>query len=221
MATSKIARTCESCGKGFSARLHDVERGYGRFCSRECRPKRKLVRRQCKRCNKLFDVPPSAFSNGPCIYCSIECCHPPLAERFWAHVKKTDVCWVWTASRQRFGYGQISARRNGKRRCYAAHIISYELHYGKVPEGMFVLHVCDNPPCVRPEHLFLGTKKDNAVDMVQKGRNYVPQAGKITAEVKKKAIHLVTVEGVSKREAARRCGVTDTTVRRLIKNVSF
>jgi len=89
-----------------------------------------------------------------------------LVSRFWAKVKKSPGCWVWTGSRLATGYGRLKAR--GKH--YGAHRMAYELTFWAVPSGMCVLHRCDNPPCVRPDHLFLGSNRDNVADKVAKGR---------------------------------------------------
>jgi hypothetical protein len=86
-------------------------------------------------------------------------------KRFWSQVRKGDGCWEWTGARSK-GYGQV--RLNGRR--VGAHVASFELNVGPVG-GLDVLHRCDNPPCVRPDHLFLGTAKDNVADMMAKGRN--------------------------------------------------
>lgn len=97
----------------------------------------------------------------------------PIEERFWPKVEKTETCWNWTASCTGFGHGQISY--NGRPR--GAHIVSYELVYGAIPSGLCVLHRCDNPRCVRPEHLFLGTRGDNVRDMHRKKRWHYVRAG--------------------------------------------
>lgn len=86
--------------------------------------------------------------------------------RFWAKVHKGDGCWLWTAATQRDGYGVF---RDGAKQV-AAHRVSYALTYGSIPQGQFVLHRCDTPGCVRPDHLFLGNHRENMVDMVAKGR---------------------------------------------------
>ena len=90
---------------------------------------------------------------------------PKIISRFWSKVDKTDTCWNWTAKNGR-GYGQLKI--SGKYE--SAHRISWKIHNTYIPKGMHVLHKCDNPACVNPEHLFLGTHQDNMDDMKNKGR---------------------------------------------------
>jgi hypothetical protein len=80
--------------------------------------------------------------------------------------RSVDGCWIWNGSRERAGYGWIFVREKKM----AAHRLAYELFVGAIPVGLFVCHRCDNPPCVRPDHLFVGTREDNFRDMRQKGR---------------------------------------------------
>lgn len=96
-----------------------------------------------------------------------------LAARFWARVQKSEECWLWKGSLGSGGYGQLFTHNDahGHSRMEGAHRISWQLHYGAIPDGLFICHHCDVRACVRPEHLFLGTQKDNVRDMVDKGRN--------------------------------------------------
>lgn len=88
--------------------------------------------------------------------------------RFWEKVDKSGDCWLWTAHvAGSNGYGQFAITHI---RMTMAHRFSYELHYGAIPDGLKVLHSCDTPRCVRPDHLFLGTNADNTADMFAKGR---------------------------------------------------
>ena len=88
-----------------------------------------------------------------------------VAERFWSKVNKTEGCWEWTAYRNDLGYGFISLNGKAER----SHRVSIFLSSGKWPEK-HVLHKCDNPPCVRPDHLYEGTDADNMADMKARGR---------------------------------------------------
>jgi hypothetical protein len=95
-----------------------------------------------------------------------------VEDRFWSKVRIGDGCWEWTGAKAGRGYGVIGvggSRRSGGRQDYA-HRLSWEMANGPIPHGIFVCHRCDNPRCVRPGHLFLGSVQDNADDMVSKGR---------------------------------------------------
>lgn len=99
-----------------------------------------------------------------------------LSRRFWKYVDKDRECWVWTGARLTAGYGELMVGWFGdfpshRPRSLRSHVISWFLAHGDWPsDGLDVCHTCDNPPCVRPEHLFLGTNLQNARDAVAKGR---------------------------------------------------
>ena len=139
----------------------------------------------------------------------------PVEERFWPKVDTSggpNACWPWTASLHGNGYGQFNVSHGHP---VNAHRVAWELMDGPIPDGLDVLHSCDNPPCCNPLHLFLGTAKDNAADMVAKGRNRHGDArgmrhpnSKLTDDAVRQIRAAVAV-GEPKRAIARRFGVND------------
>ena len=125
-----------------------------------------------------------------------------LVVRFWANVVKTDSCWRWTAARTEDGYGRIF----GNGRSLRAHRLSFEIHLGPIPDGMQVLHRCDNPQCCNPEHLFLGTTADNMADKFAKGRENLPSRSGENHWMRR------SPERVARGTAFRRSHLTEATV---------
>lgn len=93
----------------------------------------------------------------------------PAVDRFWSKVDKSGTCWVWTAHTDRRGYGRMQRGERGQG-VILAHRFSWHLATGIDPGDLCVLHLCDNPPCVNPDHLVLGTRAANVLDMINKGR---------------------------------------------------
>jgi len=142
-------------------------------------------------------------------------------KRFWGRVDRPagrKNCWQWTGAKTAFGYGILMWHGLPQQR---THRVSWELAYGPIPSGMFVLHHCDNPACVRPNHLFLGTQTDNQRDMRAKHRAAKPpirdQAGQANPASKLTdaavlAIRALSSEGVQHQIIARAFRVAPSAV---------
>lgn len=92
-----------------------------------------------------------------------------IAMRLWWRVSNRDdpyKCWEWSGATIKGGYGVLTFKSVP----YYTHIVAWEVTFGPVPKGLKVLHTCDNPPCCNPDHLFIGTQKDNMQDASEKGR---------------------------------------------------
>ncbi len=147
------------------------------------------------------------------------------AARFWAKVSKEGPthlvlgtrCWVWTADLNEFGYGRLHFNH----RVIGAHRRSWQMNVGPIPDGACVLHRCDNPPCVRPDHLFLGTMADNSHDMHAKGRNRQPKGeqvkiSKLTDEAVERIRRLHATGLINAVELSRAFGVHNSNVYRVL-----
>lgn len=144
-------------------------------------------------------------------------------ERFnakWVEDKATG-CWEWTGGKASKGYGEIKIP--GTRRQIPAHRLSYHIHRGAIPRGKCVLHRCDNPSCVNPEHLFIGTKLDNALDMVSKMRHLYGErqgAHKLT-EKEVITIHEMMKLGVKQKAIAQQFGVCEMQISRIKRGLRW
>jgi HNH endonuclease/Helix-turn-helix domain of resolvase len=148
----------------------------------------------------------------------------PLSVRFWAKVRKSDGCWEWTGAHRPNGYGSIQINDEA----HSTHRVSWELTHGLIPHGLCVLHRCDNPACVRPDHLFLGTHQDNTIDALQKerrggDRHWLRKNPKAVAGERNPAAKLTPTQvaeirqrhaqgGITQRTLAREYGVSKSTV---------
>jgi len=93
-----------------------------------------------------------------------------FGDRFRKNIQWTPTCWIWTGNRLVTGYGQFRLTPHLKTHKVLAHRMSWEIHNGPIPVGMFICHKCNNPPCVNPDHLYAGTQKDNMQDRIVSGR---------------------------------------------------
>ncbi|NQW92538.1 MAG: HNH endonuclease [Polaromonas sp.] len=97
----------------------------------------------------------------------------PLDERFFRQIEKTETCWLWLGRLVGKGYGMIGLGGAGAKQVLS-HRLSYQLHKGPIPDGMVIMHKCDNPRCVNPDHLEAGTQSQNIKDAIARGRKTLP-----------------------------------------------
>jgi len=197
----------------------------------------------CPRPGRRFEVRQSQIKTTRC-HCSLQCraqatwstefaAQLPsgagrqrfVEARFWQKVRKTKSCWLWIGAKDNFGYGSFGGGAHGfpgTFRHTRAHRYAWILCRGPIPEGLCVLHNCpggDNPACVNPDHLFLGTKAQNSEDMRRKGRNK-RMHHKLTEE-QASMIREVSALGLDQRRIAILAGVSDVTVRAILKRRTF
>lgn len=143
-------------------------------------------------------------------------------EEFNKRVDKTNSCWMWTGAKDKLGYGRLSLAKNIK---VGAHRFSYALTFGIDPADLCVCHRCDNPGCINPEHLFLGTHKDNSDDKFLKGRA-APQHGqnngasKLTEEAVEE-IKIALAAWMSNTELGKLYGVHHSQISAIKRGVSW
>lgn len=163
-----------------------------KFCSHKCfsiNISKPLRKKNCLTCSQEYFIPQGKKRSK---FCSTKCIRYTADKKylsthkgkgFWQNATEqqkldrlkeeldkfaitNDGCWSWGKKLDRMGYGRI-----GPKHVYLAHRISWIVHNGPIPAGLFICHKCDNPACTNPEHLFLGTPKDNTQDCIKKGRN--------------------------------------------------
>jgi hypothetical protein len=138
--------------------------------------------------------------------------HRPLSARFWEKVnlRGPDDCWPWLAATKQGGYGKIVGDDG---HFLLAHRAAYELTVGLIPAGHVLCHHCDNPACVNPSHLFIGTQADNLRDMRAKGRDNAPRGSRHPrAKVTESLVVMIRSDSRSHRCIARDFGIGKSTV---------
>ena len=153
----------------------------------------------------------------------------PMKDRIMQSVTVNSIsgCWEWKGSK-RNGYGRmtVGSRLDGTRKTMSAHRMSYIAFKGDIPDGYFVCHKCDNPCCVNPEHLFIGTRQDNIDDRENKHRNVIKVGeehprSKLTKKAVKDARHEHIVNGVSFMTLARKYNVSKSTIQNAINGITW
>lgn len=150
-----------------------------------------------------------------------------MSIRFWNKVEKTNTCWLWKGAKDKQGYGQFKINKKQIK----AHRVAWTLLHGEIPDKFIIMHSCDNPPCCNPDHLKLGTPKDNAMDRSLKGRSYgggpkLPAKGekngsaKLT-EIQVKHLRQLFKNGVSKRALSEIFNVSRTNIKNIVNNTTW
>lgn len=191
-----------------------------------------MVTAKCLHCGSEYHPYPSHLRTGRTHFCSRACSDARRyglpEERFWLRVQKTSRCWTYQGGARGLGYRGLQVEG----RHIPAHRFSWELHFGPIPDGMLVCHKCDNPPCVRPSHLFLGTHADNATDKTRKGRAARcgptnPKRGTMTYNAKLTETDIKNIRErhangeASQRALSREYGVCKSTIMRIVRRVKW
>lgn len=131
-------------------------------------------------------------------------------------------CMIWSGARDKNGYGLFKL----KRKMLKAHRVSWEMHRGSIPKGLLVCHRCDCPPCVKPEHLFIGSAKDNTQDMIRKGRK-APSKGELHSQSKITEYDVRLIRALwdqrvlSQSKIAKKFNITRSNVSAIVRNISW
>lgn len=162
------------------------------------------------------------FCSRPCYWQWKVGKRKPIAERWAKHIRRGEGCWEWTAYRDPNGYGRMGGSE--PRTVILAHRASWEIHFGPIPDNLDVLHTCDNPPCSRPDHLFLGTALDNMRDASTKNRTTKGEranAAKLTAGQVLAIRARYAAGGISHQALADAYGVARESVSDLIRRETW
>lgn len=215
-------KTCKICGAQFLPK----RQSRGLCCSKKCvienvhratghLPK-PLLSKPCAACGTIFQP-----RTRRTISCGIICHgklsaakhHDRAVDKFWTQFEiGNEGCWEWKGKRNRRGYGQSTFADKNMR---IAHRTMWQFIFGPIPNGLFICHHCDNPPCIRPSHLFLGTHTDNMLDSIIKER------------FSKQRLSIGQIEEIHKlhasgkyfhREIALKFGVSQSHVTRIVNN---
>ena len=217
-------RHCRHCSAPFSPRQNSA-RG-GTYCGHACHyaARSNRVTRRCVGCGITILVRGKTKPRQG-RFCSLGCfgkhrtSRKAITARFWGNVLKTDTCWIWQGSRHRRGYGRFAVTSAGVTKTRPAHRFAWEIAKGPIPRGLLVCHHCDNPACVRPGHLFLGTNADNMADMKRKARSARGErnkAAKLT-ETQVREIRRRYRFGGPVKALARQFGVCVTTIQKVAR----
>lgn len=184
--------------------------------------------KECAYCHRIFpkNARFSAEQWDHSIYCSKRCAregvyNKPFLSSLFARVEIDPItrCWLWQRSTDSKGYGLVCKDGKGNQK---VHRVVYELAIGDIPDGMLVLHRCDNRPCCNPFHLFLGTDKDNSDDKVLKGRERRLRGEQVhNARLTEADVLAIRADHRTQNEIAKEYGLAQTTVSAIKRRVNW
>ena len=163
-------------------------------------------------CGEERIIRASQLREGKFFTCGAELC------RFWSKVDKTDGCWNWMGALKETGYGAF--RLKGAKATVPSHRYAWEQTRGPIPKDKWLLHTCDNPRCVNPDHLYLGTHQDNVDDMIERGRHGGWKHRRLTTEEKNAMKADYKRGGSSHPDLAKKYGTSLKTVGRTLRGES-
>lgn len=210
-----MERHCKACKKPFTY-TNPKQLYCSRTCLKHTARQKQLANkiRVCAYCNQEYS--PSVEGKRQ-RFCSKRCgllnrysspeYTASIPDRFWSYVDKSSDCWEWQATIHTGGYGEFSV--NGH--YILAHRYSWELHNGMPAGNLLVCHSCDNPRCVRPDHLFLGTDADNVQDMIKKRRHQHGEAHR-SSKFTPAEVRAIRASTETIRTLARHYGVAHSTI---------
>ena len=182
------------------------------------------IEKRCLSCDMAYDVFPSRALRGNGVFCSRKCMkeYKNPIKRFNRNIVKSQKCWNWKGHLTIFGYGHFFF--NGK--LEQAHRASYKLNIGEIPKGLCVCHSCDNRACVNPQHLWLGTYKDNVRDMMKKGRGIKADSednggAKLTWKQVERIRKIRKEKGIYYKDLAKIFSVHYSTIKNIILNKTW
>lgn len=254
---------CATCGKEFRTFPSMVKKGNGKFCSQACYgrsiarpagPRAGAHERTCEHCGATFFVYPARIRKGEGRFCSVRCyADSKIASfptRFWEKFDRSGPllerypdlgpCWLWTgAIAKKTGYGKVAVPTEHGSQHTNIHRVAWTLWRGPIPVRIKVCHHCDIKHCGSPDHLFLGTQKQNMEDMVEKGRSLTGDRNpsithaarlvrgerhhqsKLTWTQVLEARRLHQQHGMGPTALAKLCGVTPATIWAMLKGKTW
>ncbi len=179
------------------------------------------MKKACEKCGKVVDRKGNTwrFCSRKCWYQVLTFSRETAIEKFWEKVKKTDGCWIWKGTKLvRGGYGAV--KWNGKI-TVKAHRVAWDIAHGEMPPPeRKVLHNCDNPLCVRPDHLRLGSDRDNVQDTWERGRAGKPPRARMTMEIAAE-IRRLYADGMSQKQLAKQFGMHQSNISYIVRRKTW